>query len=375
MKLPGSSSITLAPRPGFSLARGSGLPRPPPPDQSSGCSGHSSLQMFASVTTGAYAIFTTSFVVYPHRYMRASRLVSLLLLLQTRGQLTAAELADRLEGSERTIQRDIEALADAGVPVEATRGPAGGYRLAGGYRTKLTGLTGEEAEALFVGPAAELGLGRVFADARLKVLAALPPELQERAERSVRLFHLDTRGWFRGEDKTPHLPALADAVWRGRRVAARYREGAKTVRRTLDPLGLVLKAGVWYLAAHRSVGMRVYRVSRFASVRAREEGFERPLGFELASFWEEWSDRFERERPRFDTRLRLKRVALRYLRPLVHPDGRAAVDAARRGPDLETIDVTIPFENVDFAYRELLTFGSDVEELDPPELRERIRGA
>jgi predicted DNA-binding transcriptional regulator YafY len=307
--------------------------------------------------------------------MRASRLVSLLLLLQTRGQLTAAELAERLEVSERTIQRDVEALAAAGVPVEAMRGPAGGYRLSGGYRTKLTGLTGEEAEALFVGPAAELGLGRVFADARLKVLAALPPELQERAERSVRLFHLDTRGWFKGEDKTPHLPALADAVWRGRRVSARYREGSKVVRRTLDPLGLVLKAGVWYLVAHRSAGMRVYRVSRFASARALEDGFERPEGFELAAFWEEWSERFERERPRFDTRLRMKRVALRYLRQLVHPDGRATVDAARRGPDLETIEVTVPFENMEFAYRELLTFGRDVEVLDPPELRERIREA
>jgi predicted DNA-binding transcriptional regulator YafY len=312
--------------------------------------------------------------VYPE-FVRASRLVSLLLLLQTRGQLTAADLAERLEVSERTIQRDVEALADAGVPVEAMRGPAGGYRLSGGYRTKLTGLTGEEAEALFVGPAAELGLGRVFADARLKVLAALPPELQERAERSVRLFHLDTRGWFRGEDKTPHLPTLADALWRRRRVSARYREGPKVVRRTLDPLGLVLKAGVWYLVAHRSAGMRVYRVSRFASARVRQEGFQRPEGFDLATFWEEWSDRFERERPRFDTRLRMRRVALRYLRPLVHPDGRATVDAARRGPDLETIELTVPFENLEFAYRELLTFGRDVEVLDPPELRERIREA
>jgi predicted DNA-binding transcriptional regulator YafY len=321
-----------------------------------------------------YGIFTTPFVVYGDQ-VRASRLVSLLLLIQTRGQLTAAELAERLEVSERTIQRDVEALADAGVPVEAMRGPAGGYRLAGGYRTKLTGLTGEEAEALFVGPAAELGLGRVFADARLKVLAALPPELQERAERSVRLFHLDTRGWFRGEDKTPHLPALADAVWRGRRVSARYRERPKIVRRTLDPLGLVLKAGVWYLVAHRSAGMRVYRVSRFASVRVREEGFERPEGFDLASFWEEWSDRFERERPHFDARLRLKRVALGYLRPLVHPDGRATVDAARKGDGHERVELTVPFERLETAYRELLTFGRDVEVLDPPELRERIREA
>jgi predicted DNA-binding transcriptional regulator YafY len=304
--------------------------------------------------------------------MRASRLISLLLLLQTRGQLTAAELAERLDVSERTIQRDAEALTEAGVPIEALRGPAGGYRLAGGYRTRLTGLTSEEAEALFAGPAAELGLGRVFADARLKVLAALPPELQERAERSARLFHLDTRGWFRGEDKTPHLPALAAAVWRGRRLSARYREGAKTVRRTLDPLGLVLKAGAWYLVAHRSAGMRVYRVSRFVSVRVREDGFDRPPDFDLGTFWEEWSTSFERGRPRFDVRLRTARIALPFLRPLVHPDGRAIVDAARDGSPHDVVELTVPFQELDTAYRELLTFGSDVEVLDPPELRERM---
>jgi predicted DNA-binding transcriptional regulator YafY len=304
--------------------------------------------------------------------VRASRLVSLLLLLQTRGQLTAAELASQLEVSERTIQRDAEALAAAGVPIEALRGPAGGYRLAGGYRTRLTGLTGEEAEALFVGPAAELGLGRVFADARLKLLAALPPELQERAERSARLFHLDTRGWFRGEDKTPHLPTLAASVWQGRRLSARYREGTKVVSRTLEPLGLVLKAGVWYLVAHRSAGMRVYRVSRFASVRIRDEGFERPPGFDLAAFWDEWSTRFERDRPRVDVRLRLPRAALQFLRPLVHPDGRVLLDAYRREPPRELIELTVPFEAVDLAYRELLTFGADVEVIDPPELRERL---
>ena len=139
--------------------------------------------------------------------MRATRLVSLLLLLQMRGQLTAQELADHFEVSVRTIHRDVESLGAAGVPVEAVRGPAGGYRLAGGYRTKLTGLTAAEAEALFVAPApaAELGLGGVLANARLKVLAALPAELQERASRAERYFHLDTRGWFRGEDTVPHL--------------------------------------------------------------------------------------------------------------------------------------------------------------------------
>jgi predicted DNA-binding transcriptional regulator YafY len=279
--------------------------------------------------------------------MRAERLVSLLLLLQTRGQLTAAELAERLEVSARTVHRDVEALAAAGVPVEALRGPAGGYRLAGGYRTRLTGLTADEAQALFAagmpGPAAELGLGGELATARLKVLAALPAELQERATRAERLFHLDTRGWFRAGDRVPHLPELAAAVWRGCRVRLRYREGAGVVRRTVDPLGLVLKGGAWYLVARRSVGMRVYRVSRVVSVGQLEERVERPEEFELAAFWEEWSHAFEENRPRLEVRV-------------------------RRGG----VDATLVFESHGEALRELLRRGPDVEVLEPPELRDRV---
>jgi predicted DNA-binding transcriptional regulator YafY len=291
--------------------------------------------------------------------MRATRLVSLLLLLQMRGQLTAQELASHFEVSVRTIHRDVESLVSAGVPVEAVRGPAGGYRLAGGYRTKLTGLTAAEAEALFVAPApaAELGLGGVLANARLKVLAALPAELQERASRAERYFHLDARRWFRAEDTVPHLPTIASATWQERRLNARYREGRRVVRRTLDPLGLVLKAGAWYLVAHRSAGMRVYRVSRFVSVRMRDDGFERPEGFDLGAFWEESSRTFEASRTRVNVTLRASELALRHL-PL----------------DLQRGDgvYTIGFESLDEALRELLKFGPDAEVLEPLELRERI---
>ena len=181
------------------------------------------------------------------------------------------ELAERLEVSERTVQRDAQALAEAGVPIVSVRGPAGGYRLERGYRTKLTGLDAAEAEALFVGPAAELGLGRELAAARLKLLASLPAELQERAGRAAQLFHVDTRGWFREEDRVPHLPVIAGALWRGRRLDMRYREGSAVVSRRLDPLGLVLKAGVWYLLARRRGEERVYRVSRIVSARERAE--------------------------------------------------------------------------------------------------------
>jgi predicted DNA-binding transcriptional regulator YafY len=294
--------------------------------------------------------------------MRATRLVSLLLLLQTRGQLTAAELSGTLEISVRTVHRDIESLAAAGVPVEAVRGPTGGYRLAGGYRTRLTGLTADEAEALFAagmpGPAAELGLGGELAAARLKLLAALPSELQERATRASRLFHLDTRGWFRAEDRVPHLPALSSAVWSGCRARIRYREGARIVQRTVDPLGLVLKGGAWYLIARRSAGMRVYRVSRVAAVRALSDTFERPVGFELAAFWEEWSRSFERSRPRVDVRVSVSEDVRRFLpgEPRIQDDG----------------SVVVAFENLGAAYRELLRFGSDVEVLAPLQLRERV---
>jgi predicted DNA-binding transcriptional regulator YafY len=276
-----------------------------------------------------------------------------------RGQLTAHELASHFEVSVRTIHRDVESLAAAGVPVEALRGPAGGYRLAGGYRTKLTGLTAAEAEALFVAPApaAELGLGGVLANARLKVLAALPAELQERASRAERYFHLDTRRWFRAEDTVPHLPAIASATWRELRLNARYREGPRIVRRTLDPLGLVLKGGAWYLVARRSAGMRVYRVSRFVSVRIREDGFERPDGFDLEEYWDEWSRTFEASRPRIEVKLRASELALRHLpRDLQGGDG----------------VFTVGFENLEEAFRELLKFGPDAEVLDPPELRDRI---
>jgi predicted DNA-binding transcriptional regulator YafY len=295
--------------------------------------------------------------------VRASRLVSFLLILQTRGHLTAAELSERLEVSERTVQRDAQALAAAGVPIASVRGPAGGYRLERGYRTKLTGLDSTEAEALFVGPAAELGLGRELAAARLKLLASLPGELQERASRASELFHVDTRGWFREEDRAPHLPVIAGALWRGQRVDIRYREGRAVVSRRLDPLGLVLKAGVWYLLARRRGEERVYRVSRIVSARERAEASERPAGFDLAAVWTERSEAFERSRRQVEVTLRVPRAELRYLRePRVLEDGERPTVAAK-------------FEGLDSAFHSLLAWGPAAEVLAPAELRDRIAAA
>jgi predicted DNA-binding transcriptional regulator YafY len=263
--------------------------------------------------------------------VRASRLVTLLLLLQTRGQLTAAELADELEVSERTIHRDVDALSESGVPIYAERGPHGGIRLVDGYRTRLTGMTPEEAEALFLagmpGPAAELGLGTVVAAAQLKVLASLPPELRARASRLVERFHLDAGEWFRTSQPVPHLGALSDAVWSGTRIAIDYERGDGAVRRVLEPLGVVLKAGIWYVVARVDDQIRTYRVSRVVAVEPSAERFERPDDFDLAAYWAESAAAFERDAPRVEVVVR------------VHPDhagrlwaavGSAVMNAAER---------------------------------------------
>src|SRR5262249_40294292 len=158
-------------------------------------------------------------------------------------------------------------------------------------------------------------------------------------------------------DTVPHLPTLASATWHERRLSARYREGTRIVRRTLDPLGLVLKGGAWYLVAHRSAGMRVYRVSRFVSVRVRDDGFDRPEDFDLAGFWQEWSRTFEASRRRVEVKLRASELALRFLpRDLQGGDG----------------VFTVGFESLEDALRELLKFGPDAEVLEPVELRERL---
>ena len=308
--------------------------------------------------------------------MRASRLVSLLLLLQTRGQLTAAELARELEVSVRTVHRDVEALSESGVPIYAERGPHGGIRLVDGYRTRLTGLTAEEAEALFLsglpGPAAELGLGTVVTAARLKVLAALPAELRGRATRLVERFHLDAAGWFQTGEPVPHLGVLSEAVWGEQRIEVDYERGEGQVARVLDPLGLVLKAGVWYLVALAEGQPRTYRVSRIAGIRALDERFARPAKFDLSSFWAESSAAYEREAPRIEVTVRVNPERLDNLRSAV---GFRVVEAAER---LEIADpegwlrLKLRMQWPDEAPALLLAAGASVEVLEPVEVRDRL---
>jgi predicted DNA-binding transcriptional regulator YafY len=308
--------------------------------------------------------------------MRASRLVNLLLLLQTRGRMTAAELAAELEVSVRTVFRDVEALSEAGVPVYADRGPHGGVRLVDGYRTRLTGMTAEEAEALFLsglpGPAAELGLGTVVASSRLKVLAALPPELRVRASRLVERFHLDAAGWFHASEPVPYLATLSEAVWEARRLRIDYERGDRKVSRVIDPLGIVLKGGVWYLVAATEDQIRTYRVSRVAAVEPLEERFERPADFELAAYWSESSAAFERDVPRTEVIIRLRADRLDRLADAVGE--RAATSAERLGdPDADGWQkLRLRLEWPNEIPGQLLSLGTDIEILEPAAIRARV---
>ncbi|MGH4027772.1 helix-turn-helix transcriptional regulator [Actinomycetota bacterium Odt1-20B] len=312
--------------------------------------------------------------------MRAARLIKMVLLLQSRPSMTAAELAQELEVSERTITRDAQALSEAGVPVYADRGRAGGYRLIGGYRTRLTGLGRSEAEALFLsgvpGALREMGLEDAASAARLKVSAALMPSLRDASQNAAQRFHLDAPGWFKETPAPELLPALADAVWDDRPVLARYRRQDTEVERELEPYGLVLKAGVWYLCARAADAdaFRVYRIDRFTSVRsAGDERFARDEEFDLPGFWEERAAQFARVILREKAVLRLTAEGARHL-PYVMDRAVAqeVLDGAGAPDEQGWITIGLPIESVTVAYSQLLVLGAEVEVLEPAELRERL---
>jgi predicted DNA-binding transcriptional regulator YafY len=312
--------------------------------------------------------------------MRASRLISVLLLLQTRGRLTARQLADELEVSVRTIYRDVEELSASGIPVYADRGSNGGFQLVEGYRTRLTGLTPEEAEALFLsgypGPAAELGLGTVLAAAQLKVLAALPPELRGRASRIRQRFHLDAPGWFHQPETVVHLQPIAEAVWSDRRLRMSYRRGyddGQPVERTVDPLGVVLKGGVWYIVARTGSSLRTYRVSRIVDLELLAERFERPADFELAGYWDRAVSAYENSLPSFEVVVRVRPEAIWKLEQAIGTaPARTAVQAAGDPDGSGWLTLRLILEDLDNAEMQMIQLGADGEVLQPAELRARI---
>jgi len=326
--------------------------------------------------------------------VRADRLVALALLLQARGQIAARDLATELEVSVRTVYRDISALNAAGIPVIAEPGRGGGCRLVDGYRFPLRGLSAGEAEALLIlgvpRAVAELGLADALAAAHRKVSASAPTAVRTGAVRASGppsaadeppggespLVHLDMPRWFHGAEPAPHLRTLAGAVRAGRRVRLGYRRDGEVIaaKHVVGPLGLVNKAGTWYLVASAPPRPEplVYRAGRITSAEVLADPAVRPGGFDLVAFWERWSAEFVSSRPKVEVRARLSSAALEAL-PYVFGD--AGNDVARRAAPADERgfrEATFTFEDERAAAQRLAGFGGEIEVLSPPEVRDRL---
>ncbi|MEM7798326.1 MAG: YafY family protein [Chloroflexota bacterium] len=305
--------------------------------------------------------------------MRADRLLSLMLLLQQKGKQTAAELADALDVSQRTIYRDIDALSGMGVPVYADGGPGGGYRLLDAYRTSLTGLTENEIRALFSfaipNQISALGGSTDLQRAFLKLSAGLPQQYEDQMRRTEQRLYLDSRGWFQAEPALPHLPTLQQAVWADRKLILGYaRQNGTTNRRIVAPYALAMKSELWYLVADTEDGMRVFRVSRIYQAELLAEGFERPTEFDLSAFWGEWSANYEASLPAYPVTLRVTPAARERLEQKFGADLWTTIQE-----DGDAKKLTVTFEREVEAQAFLLGMGNSVTIVAPKRLRQLVK--
>lgn len=305
--------------------------------------------------------------------MRADRLLSLMMLLQNRKQMTAEELASELEVSKRTIYRDIDALSVAGVPVYANGGPGGGYGLLDSYRTTLTGLNKREIQALFLltipGPISDLGVSKQLKAAILKLTSSFSGDHNEHANYLRQRLHLDAASWFQADEPVPHLKTVQEAVWQDCQLVLSYRRRNDAVsERTISPYGLVAKAGIWYLVAATEAGMRVYRISRIEAVQMTRTHFSRPGDFDLAEFWTGWVTDYRTSLPKYPVTLRIGPDLIPILPHMLGNDIRAIVEQSE--PDSEgwrTIEHT--FERIEEARTVVLGMGASADVIAPNELR------
>ena len=305
--------------------------------------------------------------------MRADRLISIVLLLQANRRLTAEALATRLEVSQRTILRDMDALSTAGVPVVAERGVGGGWRLIDGYETKLTGLTPAEISSLFLGRPpqllAELGLKDAADAAWLKLRAALPVGMREQADFVRQRILVDARGWRDSQQSLESLPVILEALWRGRRLRFQYeKSNGDASGREVDPLGLVARGNHWYLIAARAGETRTYRVSRSHSAELLEQPAERPAGFDLAAYWDASAVQFREHLPRYDATFLVAPDVL----PWVRYRGWRLIEETLEG---DRHRVRLRFDSSLEARQFALAFGPELEVVEPAELKDEVVAA
>jgi predicted DNA-binding transcriptional regulator YafY len=309
--------------------------------------------------------------------MRADRLLSILMLLQARGRMTAQQLAHELEVSVRTIYRDMDALSAAGVPVYAERGPGGGCALLDHYRTTLTGLTRDEVRALFMisipAPLAELGVDRELRAALFKLAAALPVSRRSDQEHVRQRIHLDSVAWFETSEPVPHLHTIQQAVWQDRRLHLVYQLPFETRAEWLvDPYGLIAKANTWYLVCAHNGHIAARLVSQVLDARLSDESFQRPDDFDLPAFWQAWCSRVEEDRPRYPVTVRVAPELRPFLPLQFGPSAQQALAQAGPPDDEGWIEMILPFETLEAARQRLLSCGRAVEVVAPQALRDSV---
>lgn len=298
------------------------------------------------------------------------------MLLQSRGRMSARALAGELEVSVRTLHRDVDHLSAAGVPVYAERGRAGGFALLEGWKTTLTGLTPAEAQAVFLsglaGPAAQLGLGGNLKAARLKLLTALPAAWRDHAQVVSSRLHLDPVDWYREQEPTPLLAVVAEAVWNERELAVVYESWKKTSARTVGPLGLVVKAGIWYLVANLGDRPATFRVSNLRSAKLLASRVRRPKTFDLGAYWVDSIERFERGLYTREATVLATLAGRKALASLGSVVARRLVRAVTTRRRDGRVKLRIPIESIDDATGQLLRLSPEVEVLEPAALRQSI---
>jgi predicted DNA-binding transcriptional regulator YafY len=341
--------------------------------------------------------------------MRADRLLSILLLLQTRGRMTAAQLARQHEVSERTIYRDVVALSAAGIPIFTEHGPGGGISLIDEYHTDLTGLTSAEASALSMlaipAPLTRLGVAPDLRTALLKLSAALPARAREQEVLARQRILLDASGWFQAEDETPHLAIIQKATWQDRllQVTCRSDFGA-LVQHVIAPYGLAAKADVWHLvaglapiepapaglaptetspvepgsttqgmkspqASSRDLVVRVWRVSQVVEAQILPDRFARPIDFDLRTFWESWCRQVEDLQPRYEVKARITSSLGIYLHTTRNRQPDEIILPAAVAENQEWTEVSLDFDSFESARTRILGLGGAIEVLEPLALR------
>ncbi|OWR28738.1 transcriptional regulator [Saccharibacillus sp. O23] len=306
--------------------------------------------------------------------MRGDRLLKIVLLLQSRGRMSTRELAEELEVTARTVSRDLEALGQSGIPIVAYRGRFGGWSLMEGYRSGLTGMTPDETAALLLrassGPLDDVGLGVHYETALQKLRAAYPEPERRTAEFVRRRLLIDESDWNGSRSGVPEaLSVCQEAIWAEKRLLFEYAKqpgGTRRVR-SVEPLGLVVKQGVWYLAAQDGETVKTFRVSKMEAARASDDFFRYPESFELSAYWAEFVRTFPAHLPRYETELTANEEALRALRE----ERFAHIRRCERISDGEYA-VRADLETPEFAQRFVLGLGTSVRVLEPAELASAV---